>query len=218
MGVQLIAPLKSLPLSVSKRFMAICRTKERLLRKKNQFNGADNNGIVFFSSDQLSSVAKFCPAVCDPMDCSPQGSFVHGDSPGKNTGMGCHALLQGIFWTQGLNPGLLHCRWILYHLSHQGSSKEKSSKYVLAGVCVCVHGGWLAWWSMVISIIFRSETWIMKGPNLKRYEGRALLVKRDTGTTALHWEPFNFSLFFFFLSTFPKYWPSSIPSTSFPMT
>ena len=49
------------------------------------------------------------------------GSSVHGDSPGKNSGVGCHALLQGIFPTQGLNLGLLHCRWFLYHLSHQGS-------------------------------------------------------------------------------------------------
>ena len=57
----------------------------------------------------------------DPMDCSPLGSSVQGDSPDKNTGVGCHALLQGIFPTQGLNPGLLHCRQILYHLSHQGS-------------------------------------------------------------------------------------------------
>ena len=40
------------------------------------------------------------------------------DSQGKNTGVGCHAILQGIFPTQGSNPGLLHCRWILYHLSH----------------------------------------------------------------------------------------------------
>ena len=39
----------------------------------------------------------------------------------NHTGVGCHALLQGIFPTQGLNPGLLHSRWILYHLSHQGS-------------------------------------------------------------------------------------------------
>jgi len=46
------------------------------------------------------------------MDCSPPGSSVHGDSPGKNTGVGCHALLQGIFPTQGWNPGLLHCSWI----------------------------------------------------------------------------------------------------------
>ena len=43
------------------------------------------------------------------------------DFPSKNTGMGCHALLQGIFSIQGSNPGLLHCRYILYHLSHQGS-------------------------------------------------------------------------------------------------
>ena len=43
------------------------------------------------------------------------------DSPGKNTGVGSHALLQGIFPTQGLNPGLPHSRHILYRLSHQGS-------------------------------------------------------------------------------------------------
>ena len=55
----------------------------------------------------------------DSMDYSPPGSSVHGDSPGKNTGVGCHALLQGIFPTQGSNTGLPHCRWILYHLSHQ---------------------------------------------------------------------------------------------------
>ena len=57
------------------------------------------------------------------MDCSWPGFSVHGDSPSKNTGVGCHALLQGIFLTQGLNPGLPHCRWILYHLSHQGSPR-----------------------------------------------------------------------------------------------
>ena len=41
--------------------------------------------------------------------------------PGKSTGAGCHFLLQGIFPTQGSNPGLLHCRQTLYHLSHKGS-------------------------------------------------------------------------------------------------
>ena len=54
-------------------------------------------------------------------------------SPGKNIGVGCHALLQGIFPTQGSNPGLLHCRWILYRLSHQGDpsniSKQRQSNY-----------------------------------------------------------------------------------------
>ena len=65
-------------------------------------------------------VAQLCLTLCDPMDYNQPGSFVHGDSPGKNTGMGCHALLQGIFPTQGLNPGLPHCRQTLYHLSYQG--------------------------------------------------------------------------------------------------
>ena len=55
-------------------------------------------------------VPQFCPNPCNPMDCSLLGSFVHGDSPGKNTGVGCHALLQGIFPTQEWNQGLLHCR------------------------------------------------------------------------------------------------------------
>ena len=45
------------------------------------------------------------------------------DSLGKNTGVDFHALLQGIFPTQGLNLGLPHCRQILYHLSHQGSPR-----------------------------------------------------------------------------------------------
>ena len=59
--------------------------------------------------------------VCDAMGCSPPGSSVHGDSPSKNTGVGCHALLQGILLTQGSNPGLPYCRQTLYWLSHLGS-------------------------------------------------------------------------------------------------
>ena len=59
----------------------------------------------------------------DPMDCSLSGSSVHGDSPGENTRMDCLSLLQGIFPTQPLNPELLHCRQILYHLSHKGSPR-----------------------------------------------------------------------------------------------
>ena len=55
----------------------------------------------------------------------PHGSdaSVHGDSPGKNTGVSCHALLQGIFPTQGLSSGIPHYRRILHHLSHQGSPR-----------------------------------------------------------------------------------------------
>ena len=66
-------------------------------------------------------VAQWCPTLCDPMDCSPPGSSVHGDSPGKNTRVGCHTLLQGIFPTQESDPGIWHCRRILYFLSHQRS-------------------------------------------------------------------------------------------------
>ena len=66
-------------------------------------------------------VTQSCPTLCDPMDCSPPGSSVHGDSPGKNTGVGCHTLLQGIFLTWESNWGLLHCRRILYQLNYQGS-------------------------------------------------------------------------------------------------
>ena len=68
-------------------------------------------------------VAQFCLTLCDTMDCSPQSSSVHRDSPGKNTGVGCHALLQGIFPTQGSNPGLLHCRRTLYWLSQKESPR-----------------------------------------------------------------------------------------------
>ena len=79
----------------------------------------------------LCLVAQSCPTLCDPMDCSPPGSSVHGDSPGKNTGVGCHFLLQGIFPTQGLNPGLLQCRQILYWLNHKGSPGIK--EWILEG-------------------------------------------------------------------------------------
>ena len=69
-------------------------------------------------------VAQLCPTLCNHVDSSPGGFSVYEDSPGKNTGMGCHALLQRIFPTQGLNPGVLNCRQILHHLSHQGSPGE----------------------------------------------------------------------------------------------
>ena len=62
-------------------------------------------------------VAQSRPTLCDPMDFR---------LPGKNTGVGCHSLLQGIFLTQGLNPGFLHCRLILYHLSQWGRNKNQT--------------------------------------------------------------------------------------------
>ena len=66
---------------------------------------------------------QLCPTLCVYMDCSPPGFSVHVDSPGKNTGVGCCVLLQGIFPIQSSNPGLPQCRWIIYYLSHQGSPR-----------------------------------------------------------------------------------------------
>ena len=63
-------------------------------------------------------------SLCDLMDCSSSGSSVYGDSPGNNTQVGCHALLQGILPTQVSNTGLLHGRWILHQLRYQGSPSQ----------------------------------------------------------------------------------------------
>ena len=59
------------------------------------------------------------------------------DSPGKNAGMGCHFLLQWIIQTQGSNPGLLHRRQILYHLSHQGSPAAAAAESLQSCPTLC---------------------------------------------------------------------------------
>ena len=72
-------------------------------------------------SERKVKVAQLSQTLCN--------LIVHGDSPGKNTGVSCHAFFQVIFPTQGSNSGLLHCRQILYQLSHQGSPlSERSQK------------------------------------------------------------------------------------------
>ena len=81
-------------------------------------------------SESESEVAQSCPTLCDPMDCSLPGSeepLSPWNFPGKSTGVGCHFLLQGFFPTQGLNPGLPHCRQKLYHLSHQGDLNDEAT-------------------------------------------------------------------------------------------
>ena len=72
----------------------------------------------------LKSQSISCSVVSDslqPHRLSPARLLCPWHSPGKNIGVSCHFLLQGIFLTQGLNLGLLNCRQILYCLSHQGS-------------------------------------------------------------------------------------------------
>ena len=65
-----------------------------------------------------------CLILCNPMDCSPPGASVPWDYPGKNTGVGCHALLQGIFLTWGSNLCFLHWRADSLSLSHLGSPER----------------------------------------------------------------------------------------------
>ena len=117
-------------------------------------NGLKNS----FPAAVLCLVAQSCLTLCNPMHCSPPASSVHGDSPGKSTGLECHTLLQEIFPTQGSNSGLLHCRWILYHLSHQGSlrilelgaspfSRGPSQPRNWTRVS-CIAGGFLTRWAI----------------------------------------------------------------------
>ena len=81
------------------------------------------------------------PVVSDslrPQGLVPARLLCPWDSPGKNTAVGCHALLQGIFPTQGSNLGLLHCRRILHDLSHQG--RNSHSHRLLMPRCLSLLG------------------------------------------------------------------------------
>ena len=66
-------------------------------------------------------VCESCSVVSESL--WPHGLYSPWNSPGQNTGVDSLSLLQGIFPTQGSNPGLLHCRWILCQLSHKGNPK-----------------------------------------------------------------------------------------------
>ena len=67
-------------------------------------------------------VTQSCLTLCEPTDYIACQSPLLMGFPSQDSGVGCHSLLQGIVLTQGSNPGLLHCRQILYCLSHKGST------------------------------------------------------------------------------------------------
>ena len=100
-----------------------------------------------------------CPTLWDPMDCSPPGSSVHGDSTGKNTGVGCHALLQEIFPIQGSTPCLFtspataldqlclakyHYAWFSYASVHLGHDYPRYGKLFLC-IASRILSGALTW-------------------------------------------------------------------------
>ena len=88
----------------------------------------------------------------------PHGLYSPWNSPGQNTGVGSLSLLQGIFPTQGLNPGLPHCRQILYQLSHKGSPRilewvifpfsSRSSRPRNQTRVSCITGGFFTNWAI----------------------------------------------------------------------
>ena len=89
--------------------------------------------ILAFSE---AKVTQPCPTLCESMDCSPR------NSPGQNIGVGSSSLLQGIFPTQGLNPGLPHCRQILYQLSHKGSPRILECLSLLQRILLTRESNW----------------------------------------------------------------------------
>ena len=93
----------------------------------------------------VQSAIQSCPILCDPMDCSPPGSSIMG-SPDKNTGVGCHFLLQKIFLTQGLNPFLLvYCigRQILYHRANWEAQSPETIVLTYTHSCNAGDLGWI---------------------------------------------------------------------------
>ena len=94
----------------------------KLLELINEFNKVSGytiniqKSVSFLVGGDL--VAKSCPTLATPWIIAHQAPSI--GFPDKNTGVGCHFLLQGILLTQGSNLGLLHCRQILYHLSYKG--------------------------------------------------------------------------------------------------
>ena len=108
------------------RHLCTCHHKadeNRLLRglKANGGPASTSSTAGFLKAAQWAVISEreSCSVVSDSL--RPHGLNNPWNSPGQNTGVGSHSLLRGILPTQGSNPGLPHCRRILYHLSHKGS-------------------------------------------------------------------------------------------------
>ena len=113
-------------LTVAPGFCPVCMKLEFGSQKASSGGPQSRNGAGgrVWSASAWSRVSMLktktsCSLLSDSL--WPQGVYSPWDSPGQNTGVGSLFLLQQIFPIQGLNPGLPHCRWILYQLSYQGS-------------------------------------------------------------------------------------------------
>ena len=150
-----------------------CRGKRGCLRKPS----ATSCHKINQCSWAVCLVTQSCPTLCDLMDWSQPGFSLPGDSSGKNTRVGGHALLQGILPTQGSNPHLPHYRQILFHLSHQGSprilewvaypfSRASSWPRNWTGVSY-IAGGFFTSWATREALI---PEWVLKSKDLELFK------------------------------------------------
>ena len=115
-----------------------------LLRSFTNINSIPGKNQV--TSRMRAKLLQSCPSLCNPMDLQPSRLFCPWDSPGKNTGVGCH-FLQGIFQTLGSNPGLLHWQADCLPLSQLGNPKC---------LCLCSVSNLSACWQSGIEGLLRS--------------------------------------------------------------
>ena len=115
-----------------------------------------------------SEVAQSSPTLCDPMDCSLPGFSVHGIFQARVLEWVAISFSRGSFLTQGLNPGLLHCRQMLYPLSHQGIISILSS-ILNTNVNIIFWEKKVTQWLWFFKITM--ETWIYKFQIMSRHIG-----------------------------------------------
>ena len=120
--------------------------------------------ISFVNSHHLTELQRFCSCEESESDSlsvlsnslRPRGLYSPWNSPGQNTGVGSRSVLQGIFSTQGSNRGLLHCRQILYQLSHREIPPTLSFVFLITAILTEVR--WylivvlIPWWLTVLKI------------------------------------------------------------------
>ena len=135
-----------------------------------------------------SLASQSCLTLCDPMDCSLSGSSVRGDSPGKNTGVGCHALLQGILPNQESNLGIVHWKLVTQSCPTLCDSMDCTLS------CSSVHGilqaRVLEWVAMSFS---RGSSWLGFEPRSPTLQADSLPAEAQ-GKPLSHWRQILYHL------------------------
>ena len=131
-----------------------------------------------------ASVTQSCPTLCDPVDCSPPGTSVHGDSPGKNTGVGCHDFLQKIFLLGLPNPGIKTRSPALQADYLLSESWEKPNNTAVGSLSLLL--GWLLpnpeieSGSPALLVDFLSEQWMKHIKHTKKNQDFIIKVRKKS--------------------------------------